>query len=239
MGNIHDHNHDHDHELGHAHGANERRVFWAMVVTGAFMVVEVVGGIISGSLALLADAGHMLGDFVALALAFAAFRLSRRPADSARSYGYDRFQVLAAFVNGLSMLVIAAWIIIEGVQRLLAPQPVLAGTMLLIACVGLLVNVIAFAILTVGGGDNLNVRGAALHVLGDLLGSVAAVAASLIIMATGWLPADPLLSLLVAGLIIRSGLIVTRRSAHILLEGTPDNVSRPELDRRHRAAARG
>ena len=210
----------HDHDKGAAD--NERRVFLAMLLTGGFMVVEVAGGIAAGSLALLADAGHMLTDCAALALAWMAFRIGRRPQDARRSYGYHRFQVLAAFVNGIALIAIVGWIVIEAVRRLLAPVEVLGGLMLVIAVLGLLVNLAAFWILHGGDRENLNIQGAALHVLGDLLGSIAAIVAALVIFWTGWTPIDPLLSLLVALLILRSAWLLVRKSGHILLEGTPD-----------------
>jgi cobalt-zinc-cadmium efflux system protein len=221
----------HDHDRGAAD--NERRVFLAMLLTGGFMVAEVAGGIAAGSLALLADAGHMLTDCASLALAWMAFRIGRRPQDAQRSYGYHRFQVLAAFVNGITLIAIVGWILIEAMRRLLAPVEVLGGLMLVIAVLGLLVNLVAFWILHGGDQENLNLRGAALHVLGDLLGSVAAIVAGLVIVWTGWTPIDPLLSLLVALLILRSAWMLVRRSGHILLEGTPDwldvNQLRAEL----------
>jgi cobalt-zinc-cadmium efflux system protein len=139
------------------------------------MVVEVIGGILSGSLALLADAGHMLTDTMALTLAAVAFGVSARPADSKRSYGYHRFQILAAFVNGLSLLLIVGWILIEAVRRLISPPDVMGTTMLVVASAGLVVNIVAFIVLHGGDRENLNIRGAALHVAGDLLGSIAAI----------------------------------------------------------------
>ncbi len=232
------HDHDHDHAPA-AHAGNERRVFWAMVLTGGFAVVEVIGGLVSGSLALLADAGHMVTDFVALLLAWLAFRLGRRPGDPRRTFGYSRFQVLAAFVNGLALILVVGWILVEAVQRLMAPVQVAGGTMMAVAVAGLVVNLIAFAILHGGDRDNLNLRGAALHVLSDLLGSAAAIAAALVILLTGWMPIDPLLSLLVALLIVRSAWFVIRKSAHILLEGTPDWLDIAELQRAVAAAVPG
>jgi cobalt-zinc-cadmium efflux system protein len=211
---THDHRHD--------NSDNETRVFWAMVLTGGFMVVEVVGGIFTGSLALLADAGHMLTDTAALALAWMAFRIGRRSPDPRRSYGYHRFQVLAAFVNGVTLIAIVGWILIEAVRRLVAPTEILGGMMLAVATAGLVVNIVAFVILHGGNRENLNIHGAALHVLGDLLGSVAAIVAAVIILWSGWTPIDPLLSLLVAALIARSAWMLVEKSAHILLEGTPD-----------------
>ena len=223
---AHDHgHHGHDHE----HGDNERRVFWAMLLTGGFMLAEVVGGVVSGSLALIADAGHMLTDTASLALAWAAFRVARRPRDARRTYGYHRFQVLAAFVNGVALIAIVIWIAIEAVRRFLDPVEVLGGLMLAVAVAGLLVNVAAFAILHGAGRENLNIQGAALHVLGDLLGSVAAIVAAGVILWTGWTPIDPLLSVFVALLILRSAWFVVRKSGHILLEGTPEWLDVDEL----------
>ena len=194
--------HHHTHSHADPSGGNEKRILWAMALTGSFMFAEVIGGILSGSLALIADAGHMLTDFAALALSWAAFRASRRPNDTKRTYGYHRFQVLAAFVNGLTMVLIVGWILFEAVRRLMEPVEILAGPMLVIAALGLVVNIIAFAILHSGAKENLNMQGAALHVLGDLLGSVGAIAAAGIILWTGWTPIDPLLSVLVALLIL-------------------------------------
>ncbi len=209
-----------------------RRVQIALALTGTFMLVEVVGGILSGSLALLADAGHMLTDTMALALSAIAFRMSSRPADAKRSYGYQRFQILAAFVNGLSLLVIVGWILFEAVQRILNPPPVLGQMMLIVAAAGLAVNVIVFLVIHGGDQENLNMRGAALHVLGDLLGSIAAIAAALVILSTGWMPIDPILSIGVAVLIFRSAWHLVKRSAHILLEGAPEWLDVTEMQQK-------
>lgn len=224
MGAGHHHGHS-----GTAHGSannrsKEKAIGLAAILTGTFMIAEIVGGVVSGSLALLADAGHMLTDFASLLLAWFAFRLARRPADWRRTFGFDRFSVMAAFVNGISLFAIAAWIVYEAVHRLSEPTEVLGGIMLWVALGGLLVNLISFWILTRTGGDSLNVRAAALHVAGDLLGSVAALVASLIIIYTGWTPIDPILSVLVALLILRSAWAVIRESGQILLEGTPDGL---------------
>ncbi len=192
------------------------------------MVVEVVGGVLSGSLALIADAGHMLTDAAALALSWFAFRMARRPADPRRSYGYHRVQVVAAFVNGLTLVAITVWIVIEAANRLFAPVAVEGMMMSVVAALGLVVNIFGFWVLS-RGEQNLNLRGAAVHVLGDLLGSVAAVAAGIIILVWGWLPADPILSILVAGLILRSAIGIVRESGHILLEGTPSEQDPDEI----------
>lgn len=219
------HAHSHTHER-----SNERRTFAAALLTGAFMFAEVAGGLISGSLALLADAGHMLMDFVALTLAWLAFRFSRWPADRLRTYGFDRLQVLVAFSSGLSMFVIAGFILYEAIQRLTAPVEILGDTMLAVAAVGLIVNLIVFSILHGADRDNLNVRAASLHVLGDLLGSVGAIAAAGIILLTGWMPADPLVSVLVAVLILWNAWKVVRDSAHILLEAAPAGLAPGEIE---------
>lgn len=219
---------------GHGHGSandNMRRVVLALVITGLFMVVEVIGGLLSGSLALLADAGHMLTDSMALALAALAFHVSKRPPDRKLTFGYHRFQILAAFVNGLSLLLIVGWIVVEAFGRLLAPEEVSGSIMLGIATAGLAVNVVAFVILHRGDSDNLNIRGAALHVAGDLLGSVAAIIAALVIIYTGWMTIDPILSIAVAALIFRSAMLLVRRSAHVLLEGAPDWLDIDDMQR--------
>ena len=235
------HNQAHDHEPGHGHDHgdhshapevsqdNERRIFIAMLLTAGFMAAEIVGGILSGSLALIADAGHMATDTAALALAWFAFRLSRRPADPSRSYGFHRGEVLAAFVNGIAMIALAIWIVVEAVQRLYSPVEILGGVMLWIATGGLLVNLFAFWLLRSGSRDNLNVRGAAVHVAGDLLGSIAAIAAAGVILWTGWTPIDPLLSVAVALLVLRSAWFITRQSAHILMEGAPRHLQAADI----------
>ena len=214
----------HDPSHGAALANNEWRMGLAALITGSFMLAEVAGGIVAGSLALLADAGHMLTDFAALALAWFGFRLSRRPADWKRTYGFDRFQILVAFANGLALFAIAAWIIYEGIQRLMTTPEVSGGIMVVIAVLGLFVNIAAFMLLRGADRENLNVRGAAVHVLGDLLGSVAALVAGAVILLTDWTPIDPLLSLLVAAIIVRSGWRVVADAGHILLEGAPEEL---------------
>ena len=209
-----------------------RRVTIALVLTGTFMIVEIIGGILSGSLALLADAGHMLTDTMALALAAVAFGVSNRPGDQNLTYGYQRFQILAAFVNGLSLLFIVGWILYEAVQRFLTPTDVMGQTMLLVAAAGLVVNIAAFVVLHGGDKDNLNISGAALHVAGDLLGSVAAIVAAVVIIYTGWMAIDPILSVAVAFLILKSAWALVKRSAHVLLEGAPEWLDVSDMQRR-------
>jgi cobalt-zinc-cadmium efflux system protein len=221
------HSHGHHHEPGHVHaGTDKTRVLIAACLTGGFMVAEALGGWLTGSLALLADAGHMLTDTVSLMLAWYAFRISDRPGNARLTYGFDRVKTLVAYTNGIAIFVIALWICYEAIVRFIEPSQVLAGPMLWVASAGLCVNIAAFFVLHGGDRENLNMRGAILHVLGDLLGSVAAIAAALIILATGWMPADPILSVLVALLILGSAWKLMRDAAHVLLEGAP-----PELDR--------
>jgi len=231
MGAHHHHGHSHGHSHhghGHSHAgeSNRTRVGIAAALTGLFMIAEVVGGVISGSLALLADAGHMLTDFAALAMAWGAFTIAKRPANWKHTFGYDRFSILIAFVNGLMLFLIAMWIVWEAFHRIQTPGEILAGPMFWVAIGGLVVNLIVFKVLKGADQENLNIRGAVLHVLGDLLGSVAAIIAALVIMKTGWLPIDPLLSVLVAILILRSAWFLIKDSAHILLEGAPSHIDR-------------
>ncbi|MBJ3786912.1 cation diffusion facilitator family transporter [Devosia sediminis] len=229
----HDHaGHDHDH-AGHSHApkvskGNERAVLIGLCLTGGFMVAEVAGGLLSGSLALIADAGHMLTDTVALFLAWLGFRLGSRPADARRSFGYSRLEVLAGLINALTLFALVGWIAYEAVQRFFNPEEVLAGPMLVVAVLGLVVNLVVFRILSGADKDHVNIRGALLHVLGDLLGSVGAIAAALIIWLTGWMPIDPILSVVVSLLILRSAWGLLTRTFNILMEGAPDGV---DLDR--------
>lgn len=190
------------------------------------MVAEAIGGYLAGSLALLADAGHMLTDTAALLMAFTAARLAARPADSRRSYGYQRIRVLAALVNSIALLALVGWLVIESIQRLMSPQDVDAWLMLSIALVGAALN-LGVAYLLGRGHDHdhdINLSAAHAHVLSDLAGSVAASLAAVIILTTGWTGADPLLSLLIAALIARLAIRLLRRSAHILMEGTPEGI---------------
>ena len=212
----------------HNHTRNTRLLGAAFAITFIFMLVEIAGGLIAGSLALLADAAHMATDAAALGLGLWAARQSTLPANEVHSFGYRRHQTIAAFINGFVLLLVAGWIIVEAIQRLLTPQPIDAGTMMLIAVLGLVVNIVAFAILQ-QGESNINVRAAAAHVLGDLLGSVAAISAAVIIYLTGWLGADPLLSIVIAGLILRVGWRLVRETGHVLLEGIPPGFDEGRL----------
>ena len=215
--------HSHSHSDTHLpHDANARRLLLAFAVTAVFMLIEVVGGLVSGSLALLADAGHMLTDAAALLFALLAVYFAKRPASPRRTFGWLRLTTLAAFVNAIALVVITLLIVWEAFQRFYHPQPVAGFTMLAIAIAGLMANILSFWLLHRGSEEkNLNVRAAALHVLGDLLGSVGAIAAALIIMYTGWTPADPILSVLVSILVLRSAWALLRESVNELLEGAP------------------
>ncbi|MHA7871575.1 MAG: cation diffusion facilitator family transporter [Hyphococcus sp.] len=220
---------DCNHQATSRHQTNTRRLLYALGVIIVFMAIEIVGGILSGSLALLADAAHMFTDGFALALAASAQLFAVRPADNRLHFGYRRAQVLAAFVNGVLMAVLLFWIVYEAFQRMMAPQEVYAPLMFWVAVAGLIANAAAFFILHQRDQHDVNMRGALLHVVGDLLGSVAAIVAAVVIAISGWTPIDPLLSLLVAGLIGVSAFRLIRETGHILLEGAPDDIDVNEL----------
>ena len=226
----HDHGlagHSHSHGAGHVHGSTDKkRVLIATCLTAGFMVAEALGGWLTGSLALVADAGHMLADAIALGLAWYAFHLAGRPATGRLTYGFARVKTLVAYTNGIAIFVIALWIVYEAWGRLMAPAPVLGGPMLVVAVAGLLVNIASFFVLHGGDRESLNMRGAILHVLGDLLGSAAAIVAAVIIIATGWTPIDPILSVLVSLLILSTAWSLMREAAHVLLEGVPASLDR-------------
>ncbi|MBL0164834.1 MAG: cation transporter [Xanthomonadales bacterium] len=238
---MHSHNHPHDHDghshHGHAHGSaagdgrRERRLLIAFGLTAITLVVESVGGWMSGSLALLADAGHMLVDAAALLFAWLGAWFARRPADALRSFGYARLEVLVGYTNSLTQILLVAWIVYEASFRFLQPAPILSGMMLVVAVIGLLVNLFVLRVLGGHDHDDLNTAAARLHVIGDLLGSVGAVAAALVVRYFGWLWADPLISIFVSLLILNSAWRLLRRSAHILLEGVPEGVDVDELRR--------
>jgi cobalt-zinc-cadmium efflux system protein len=217
------HAHPHDHSHNHA-ATGAHRLLLAFALTLLTLLAEAIGGWWSGSLALVADAGHMLVDAVALLLAWGGAHFARRPADALRSFGYARLEVLVGYSNALLQFLIVGWIVAEAVSRLAAPEPVRAPAMLAIAAAGFAINFLVLRVLGSHDHDDLNAAGARLHVLGDLLGSLGAVIAALAIWRFGWLWADPVTSILVALLILGSAWKLVRRSAHILLEGTPDNL---------------
>jgi cation diffusion facilitator family transporter len=239
-GHHHDHSHGHSHghgHHGHDHGhhghhhhfdmsGNKTGLFIALIITAGIMVLEFVGGLITNSLALLSDSGHMLSDVSALILSLVAVWFAARPASAERTYGYHRFEILAALFNGVTLVVISVFIIWEAIGRMFDPPAVASGSMMLIAAVGLLANLAsAWALLRKGDvHNNLNVRSAYLHVLGDALGSVGAVLAGLLIYLFDWNIADPIISIVVAVLIVKSAWGVLKHTVHILMEGTPVNV---------------
>jgi cobalt-zinc-cadmium efflux system protein len=231
--------HSHAHDHAHTHAQDGRRLYWALVLTGGFAVIELIGGWLAQSLTLVADAGHMFTDAASLTLAWLAVRFANLPPDRKRSYGYHRLQVLAAFVNSLILLAAVLWIAYEAIQRLQAPTPIAAPLMLGVALAGLVVNVIALLLLRQGDTQNLNVRAAYLHVLSDLLGSLLAITAAMVVALTGWVRIDPLLALVVALLIVIAATSLLRKSAHILLEGTPEWLDIEELERELKGAVTG
>lgn len=221
----------HDHPGNHRHGAraNQRRLLIALVLAAAYMLAEVVGGLLSGSLALLADAGHMVSDVVALALSLLAIRIANRPATPRRTYGYLRTEILAALANGAVLVALSIIILFEAVERLGAPTEVLGAPMLIVAVGGLVVNLVGLAVLSGGRSDSLNLRGAWLHVLSDALGSVGAIAAGALVMAFGWYWADPLASILIAGLIIHASWSLLREAVAVLMEEAPAHIDVSEV----------
>lgn len=213
-------------EHNHSHHQNKKTLLIAFVIITAFMIVEAIGGYLTNSLALLADAGHMLSDSISLGVAYLAFTVGEKAADQMKTYGYKRFEILAAVFNGATLVLIALYIFYEAYHRLMAPPEIATTGMLFIAVIGLLVNVFVAWILMRGGDTkgNLNLRAAFLHVLSDLLGSLGAITAALLILFFGFTWADPLASVFVAVLVLISGWRVTREAVHVLMEGTPKNV---------------
>jgi len=219
---MHDHVH---HRTGTGH---VKPLIWSLLLTLSFALVEAVAGWWSGSLALLGDAGHMTTDSLSLGLGVVAGFLARRPAGARYSYGWGRAEVLAALANALFMLAIIAAIALAAIARLQAPRPVAGGAVIGVAALGLLVNLLVFRVLH-RGEQTLNIRGALLHVLGDLLGSAAALTAGLVIVLTGWTPIDPILSLLICALILVSALRLLREALRVVMEGVPANVNLPAV----------
>ena len=221
------HRHDHGHSHGHSHhhhSGDKKALKKAFILISTFMFVELGVGLWTNALVLLADAGHMFLDATALGLAWWAAHISERGYDQKFSYGYHRFQVLAAFVNGLTLVVLVVWITVEAVTRLFSPEEMLPLPTLIVAAIGFAVDLTAFRMLHNTSG-NTNIRSAALHVLGDLLGSTAAILASLAVLLFGWLYADPILTLIIVIILSRGAYYVVKESAHILLEGVPEGVN--------------
>lgn len=231
---AHDHSsddpHGHNHSHGaHHHGASTRRLALALIVTAVFLVAEVVGGLLSNSMALLADAGHMLTDAGALGLSLFVAWFSRQPATAQRTYGHLRWEILAAFLNGAVLLLLSAWILVESFARLRAPEPVGGMLMLGVAIAGLVANSVSAWLLHAHQGQSLNLRGAYLHVLSDLLGSVAVIIAAVGVQAFGWTLADPIASIAVTLLIMRGAWRLVKDAVDVLLENTPAHIDAEAL----------
>jgi len=222
--------HDYAQHRGHAMAAgNRRRLLAVLVLTSAYLLAEVIGGLLTNSLALLSDAGHMLTDVAALALALVALRFAARPPDPRRSYGYHRLEILAALINGLTLLLIAAFVIYEAIRRLREPPEVQGMGLLLIASGGLVINLAGAYILHHGHAHSLNVRAAFYHVMGDALGSLGAIFAGILILAFNWTIADPILAIGIALLIAASAIGLVREAVDVLLEAAPPHIDTDEL----------
>lgn len=239
MGHHHGHGHGHAHDHGHAHshgGGDRRRDARALVVvlclTGGFAVAEVVGGIVAGSIALVADAAHMLSDSASIALALGALWLAARPATSRMSFGWRRAEILAALINGVTLVAIGLWVIVEAASRIGDDPEVRGLPTLVVGLIGLAVNVAGAAILWRSGGESLNVRAALLHVLADLLGSIGVIVAATVILTTGWTPIDPILGVVIGLMVLVGSWRVLRESAAVLLEATPTGVDGDLVGRR-------
>jgi len=217
--------HTHADGSTHAHASGTTGLKWALALTLAFFFAEVIGGWLANSLALLADAGHMLTDVGALALSLFVAWFSRQPGTPSKTFGYLRWEILAAFLNGAILLVVSAGIVWEAIGRLRHPEPIQSGLMLVVASGGLVVNIIAARLLHEGASGSLNVRGAYLHVLSDLLGSVAAIIAALAVRYQGWTIADPIASMVMTLLIVRGAWALVRESVDVLLEAVPPHIS--------------
>lgn len=219
----------HDHSSGHAHdhtaGANARQLTIALALTGTFLIVEVIGGLVFNSLALLSDAAHMFTDAAALAIALLAIKIGQRPADEKRTFGYRRFEILAAAFNAVLLFVVAGYVLYEGIKRILDPEPVGSIGMLIVAAAGLVINLISMRILSSGKDRSLNVKGAYLEVWADMLGSLGVLVAAVVITVTDWRWVDPIVAIAIGLWVLPRTWILLRDTTHILLEGTPRGVA--------------
>lgn len=221
----------HNHEHTHTHNTNKKVLLISFIIITGYMIIEAIGGYITNSLALLSDAGHMLSDSISLAIALVAFKLGEKAASKSKTFGYKRFEILAAVLNGVTLILIALYIFYESIKRFTNPPEIASTDMLIISVIGLLVNILVAWIMMRGADteENINMRGAYLHVLSDMLGSVGAIIAALLMIFFGWGWADPLASVIVAALVLRSGYYVTKASIHVLMEGTPKEVNLNEV----------
>ena len=213
---------------GHDHGTDsirhEKPLWWALGLTATFLVAEIVGGLLTNSLALLSDAAHMGTDLIALAIALVAVRLSRRPPDAKRTYGYARMEAIGALVNGGMLFLVAGWIIWEAVGRFREPSDVASTGMLVVAALGLVINLVSMRLLKAGSGESLNVRGAYLEVWADMLGSIGVIVGAIIIKVTGWTMADPVIAVLLGLWVLPRTWTLMRQAGHILMQGVPDGL---------------
>ncbi|WP_415273342.1 cation diffusion facilitator family transporter [Bacillus siamensis] len=214
------------HNHNHAGGSNKKVLLISFIVITGYMIIEAIGGFVTNSLALLSDAGHMLSDSISLMVALIAFKLAEKKASHHKTFGYKRFEILAAVINGVALILISLYIIYEAIKRFSHPPEVATTGMLIISIIGLAVNILVAWIMLNGGDtkNNLNIRGAYLHVISDMLGSVGAILAAILIIFFGWGWADPVASVIVAILVLKSGYHVTKDSIHVLMEGTPENI---------------
>ncbi|KQL36292.1 cation transporter [Bacillus sp. FJAT-25509] len=221
----------HNHEHTHTHNTNKKVLLISFIIITGYMIIEAIGGYLTNSLALLSDAGHMLSDSISLAIALVAFKLGEKAASKSKTFGYKRFEILAAVLNGVTLILIALYIFYESINRFTNPPKIASTDMLIISVIGLLVNILVAWIMMRGADteENINMRGAYLHVLSDMLGSVGAIIAALLMIFFGWGWADPLASVIVAALVLRSGYYVTKASIHVLMEGTPKEVNLNEV----------
>jgi cobalt-zinc-cadmium efflux system protein len=234
QGHAHSHDHSHDHGHGHHHhggDGSQKGLLIALIITAGIMLLEFFGGLFTNSLALLSDSGHMLSDAVSLLLSLIALRYAAKPASPLKTYGYHRFEILAALFNGVTLFAIALIIMWEAVHRFANPPTVASGSMMLIACIGLLANLLsAWSLMRKGDvKNNINLRSAYLHILGDALGSLGAIAAGLLMLLFSWYLADPIISVAVSLLILKSAWSLIRHTVHILMEGTPPSIKQDEV----------
>ena len=222
---------ENDHNHNHTHGANKKTLLISFIIITSYMIVEGLGVFFTNSLALISDAGHMLSDSISLGIALIAFTLGAKQANTNKTFGYKRFEILAAVLNGITLMLIAIYIFYEAIERFKNPPEVASTGMLIIALVGLFINIIVAWIMLRGSDveENLNMRGAYLHVISDMLGSIGAVIAALLIIFFRWGWADPLASVIVAILVLRSGFYVTKSSLHVLMEGAPSNINTKDI----------
>mgnify|MGYP001173736641 CR=1 FL=1 len=233
------HHHGHDQHHGHAHGAghshvpktikHERPLWIAFGLTLFFLLVEVIGGLLTNSLALLSDAAHMMTDVLALGISLFAVRMARRPADAKRTYGYARMEAIGALINGGLLFLVAGYILWEAIGRFSQPPHVESGGMLLVAVLGLVVNLISMKLLQAGAGESLNMKGAYLEVWSDMLGSLGVIAGALLIRFTGWTVVDPIIAVLIGLWVLPRTLTLLREAGHVLMQGVPSGLDLDEI----------